>query len=154
MKKTPLNPSSKAIKRVTNPLPIPTSCNCCNDWETGEPSSDCIELVENVEIYGRNYGEWPWAYRCDICSAYVGLHPYTNIPLGTLADGPTRQARKTCKAPFEALYKTGAMSRSEAYKRLAGKLGINKNECHFAWFDAGMCGRALVASYEISEEMS
>lgn len=152
MNKTPLNPSKKATKRVKNPLPVPDNCNCCRDWETGEPSSDCIDLVENKDIYGRNYGEWPWAYLCDNCGAYVGLHPYTNIPLGTLADKPMREARKDCKPVFEKLHKTGLMSRSQAYQRLSEKLGIDKSECHFGWFDVDMCMSAKAASIEIASE--
>ncbi len=34
--KTPYNPSKSATKRVKNALPIPTDCNCCYDFETGE----------------------------------------------------------------------------------------------------------------------
>lgn len=152
MIKTPLNPSKKATKRVNNPLPVPTACNCCSDWETGESSSGCIDLVENKEIYGRNYGQWPWAYLCENCGAYVGLHPFTNIPLGTLADKSMREARKGCKPAFDRLHETGLMSRGQAYQRLAEKLGIDKNECHFGWFDIDMCARAKAASFQIALE--
>lgn len=144
MNKTPWNPSKKATARVKNPVPVPTECNCCHDKKSG-----CIETIENKEIYGRNYGDWPWVYRCKTCNAYVGMHPFTNIPLGTLANAPMRQARKACKAPFETLYKTGKMSRSEAYQRLADKLGIPKEECHFGWFDIKQCQKAAVAVQEI-----
>lgn len=149
MDKTPWNPSKKATKRVKNPLPAPAECNCCNDWETGKPLSDCIEIVEHKEIYGRNYGDWPWCYRCENCGSYVGMHPFTAIPLGTLADGPTRQARKESKAPFESLHKSGRISRSRAYEMLAEKMGIPKEECHFGWFDAEQCLRAASAAREI-----
>jgi hypothetical protein len=147
--KTPYNPSKSAIKRVKNALPIPTDCNCCHDFETGEFTTDCVEIIENKEIYGKNYGEWPWAYRCTNCEAYVGMHPFTNIPLGTLADAPTRQARKKCKEPFEALHKKGKMTRSEAYKALAEKLEIKTEDCHFGWFDVDMCNKAASAAREI-----
>ena len=139
--KTPFNPSIKAIKRVKNPLPTPESCNCCGG---------SVEAVRNSEIYnGRSFGEWPWVYLCRSCGAYVGIHPFTDIPLGTLADKETRIARKRSKAPFEQLHRSGMMSRSEAYGRLASKLGIKKEECHFGWFDAVMCERAEVAAREI-----
>lgn len=146
--KTPHNPSIKATKRVKNPLPAPTKCPHCHNQETGEPFGS-ISIVENKEIYGRNYGEWPWVYMCDQCSAYVGMHPFTNIPLGTLADAPTRQARKECKEPFERIHKSGKMSRGDAYKALADKLGISAGECHFGWFDVDMCRKAKKASIEI-----
>lgn len=136
-----INPCPKATKRVKDALPVPKECNCCGSVE--------VALVANKEIYGRNYGEWPYAYLCRSCGAYVGLHLGTNIPLGTLADEATRQARKECKAPFEALHKTGKMSRDEAYQRLADKLGIPKDECHFGWFDVEQCHKAAAAAREI-----
>lgn len=139
--RTPLNPSSKAIKRVKNPLPIPELCDCCGSSE--------VALKNNAEVYGRSFGEWPWIYLCEDCGSYVGLHPLTNIPLGTLADSATREARKASKTPFEALYRSGRMSRSDAYSALAGKLGIPPEKCHFAWFDVDMCKKAAKAAREI-----
>ncbi|AMO55667.1 hypothetical protein GZ77_08945 [Endozoicomonas montiporae] len=139
--KTPFNPSTRAAKRVKNPLPKPESCNCCGG---------SVEIVRNSEIYnGRSFGQWPWVYLCRSCGAYVGMHPLTDIPLGTLANRETRIARKRSKAPFELLHKTGKMTRSEAYRRLAEKLGIEKGQCHFGWFDVAMCERAEVAVREI-----
>lgn len=147
--KTPSNPSQKAMKRVKDPLPIPTSCNCC---QRDNGTDGCIISVENKKVYGKNYGEWPWIYLCDNCGAYVGMHPFTNIPLGTLADESTRTARKLCKVPFEKLYKKGAMTRSQAYSELAKKLDIPVESCHFGWFDAGMCRMAAIASRVLYEE--
>ncbi len=144
MNKTPWGPSKRAIKRVKNPLPKPEQCNCCG--------REGVVIKSNAEIYGRAYGEWPWVYICEGCGSYVGMHPFTDIPLGTLADladAATREARKECKAPFEALHRTGKMTRSDAYQKLADKLGIPKEECHFGWFDAAMCKKAAAAAREI-----
>ena len=121
--KTPWNPSRKATARVKNPLPMPTECSCCG--------GDRIDIVENGSIYGRNYGDWPWLVICLSCEAYVGLHPFTAVPMGTLADERTRKARKECKAPFESLHHSGRLTRTEAYQRLAAKMGIPLDECHF-----------------------
>ncbi len=134
-KKTPWNPSRKATARVKNPLPAPTSCPHCNG---------AVDLVNNSAIYGREYGEWPYAYACTTagCGAYVGLHPFTAIPLGTLADGPTRAARKRAKAAFNPIWQSGRMTRGEAYAWLARALGIEKTEeCHIGWFDVSTCQR-------------
>ena len=132
--KTPFNPSRRATARVKNPLPTPTVCNCCG----GD-----VKCVKNSVIYnGRDYGEWPWVYLCDSCGAYVGLHPYTSIPLGTLADCKTRAARSRGKDPFMMIYKRGLMTRSEAYSFLAEELHIEVSVCHFGWFDEGTAIRA------------
>jgi len=132
--KTPWNPSRKAIKRVKNPLPVPTSCHICD--------SDNVTITENAFVYGRPFGEWPWLYLCNNCGAYVGMHKFTNIPLGTLANGLTREARKDAKAFFIPLYEKGYMSRDEAYTWLAGELSIAKAGCHFGWFDIDQCNKA------------
>ncbi len=136
--KTPMNPSKKAIARVKNPLPVPVACPHC---------AAAVRIATHAEIYhGRSYGEWPWAYLCEDCGAYVGMHPFTNIPLGTLATEEIRAARQSCKAPFERLYRGGAMSRTEAYKVLASALDIPVSECHFGWFDVAMCKKAKAAA--------
>jgi uncharacterized protein DUF3268 len=135
--KSPWNPSRKAIKRVTNPLPAPTVCPRCKS---------SVEIVNNDVIYGRSYGEWPWAYKCanEACDCYVGMHPFTDIPLGTLADMATRDARKEAKAAFNPIWERGGMTRSEAYAWLADKLCIaNVGECHIGWFDVETCNRVI-----------
>ncbi|SMF96075.1 Protein of unknown function [Methylomagnum ishizawai] len=142
-KKTPWNPSRKAMARVSNPLPAPEQCPYC-----GGP----VQIVNNGEIYGRVYGEWPWAYLCRPCDAYVGMHPFTHIPLGTLADRETREARKSAKAPFEALHRSRLMDRDTAYRLLAERLGIPQAECHFGWFDPDLCARAKQAAESILRE--
>lgn len=136
---TPQNPSRRATARVKAPLPAPTNCpHCAGD----------VKLVQNDVIYGSCYGEWPWAFLCQNqrCAAYVGLHPFTGIPLGTLATAPIRNARKRAKAVFNPLWESGGMSRDEAYAWLAGALGIdNVDHCHIGWFDVEQCKRVVDA---------
>lgn len=134
---TPWAPSRTATARVTNPLPVPETCHLCGNH---------CSIVNNVEIYRREYGEWPWAVLCDGCGAYVGLHPFTGIPLGTLADGPMRAARKRAKEAFNPLWQSGAMLRSAAYAWLAGALGMpDASQCHIGWFDVNQCAAVVVA---------
>lgn len=138
---SPWNPSVRVTARVTGALPAPDACPHC---------ASKVELVNNAAIYGRSYGEWPWAYRCTNCDAYVGLHPFTAIPLGTLATKPIREARKKAKAVFSPLWRSGkgSMSRSNAYAWLAGALGIAKvEECHIGWFGVEQC-EAVVKAVE------
>ena len=134
---TPWNPSRRATARVTNPLPVPEVCPHCGE--------NC-KIVSNAEIYGQEYGEWPWVVLCTGCSSYVGLHPFTGIPLGTLATPEIREARKRAKTAFNALWQQGGMSRREAYSWLASELGIsNVNECHIGWFDVEQCNEVVKA---------
>jgi hypothetical protein len=134
--KTPWNPSRRAIKRVLNPLPAPTACPYC---------SAPVAIKNNDLIYGKSYGDWPWLFLCknDECRAYVGMHPFTNIPLGTMADAKTREARKLTKELFIKRWGCpGQMDRSGAYEWLAVKLNIPLAACHFGWFDIEMCRKA------------
>jgi hypothetical protein len=143
---SPASPNPDAVKRVLNPLPVPTRCHLCG--------GEHISLENNSVVYnGKSYGDWPYIYLCNACRAYVGLHPETNIPLGTLADEETRQARKLCKDPFEKLWRSGKWHRNEAYQKLAEFFNIEKEECHFAWFTTEMCYEAREWSIEKQKEL-
>lgn len=131
--KTPWNPSRRATARVKDSLPAPAVCPHCG----GE-----VRIVHHDEVYGRSYGEWPWLYLCTGCRAYVGMHPFTNIPLGTLASEELRRARVQCKQPFEVLWRSGKMTRDDAYQQLAAQMGLTAAECHFGLFNIDQCRTA------------
>lgn len=134
---TPWSPSRRATARVTNPLPVPTECPHCGR---------ACSIVNNAEIYRREFGEWPWAVLCSGCKAYVGLHPFTGIPLGTLATPEIRKARSAAKDAFNPLWQSGRMTRSAAYAWLAAAMGIsNVEECHIGWFDVDQCDAVISA---------
>jgi len=129
--KTPWHPSRRATARVKDPLPAPETCNLCGA---------AVRIASHEEIYGRAYNEWPWAYRCEGCRAHVGMHPYTAIPLGSLANEEIRRARTLSKGLFEQLWKGGgAMTRTDAYKALAAHMNIPMSACHFGSFDVEQC---------------
>lgn len=143
----PWNPSQKWISFVKNPLPIPTECRYCN-----QP----VTIVNNKAIYGRPYGEWPWAYRCSDrdCGAYVGMHPKTNIPLGTLANSQLREARKEAKEFFNPIWQEKYMTRSEAYAWLAAEMNITPVEdCHIGWMEVDQCRRVVSVCSPIMEKI-
>lgn len=125
--------SRNALRRVRDVLPIPTECRYCQSR---------VSLVKNDEIYGRTYGDWPYAYLCRTCNAYVGLHPHTDLPLGILADQDLRLARQRNKAIFLHLVKVSHSTRNEAYAWLADELGIPHMHCHWGWFDDEQCRQA------------
>lgn len=128
--------SASAVGRVKDRADTPTTCPYC---------AGTVELVSNAEIYhGREYGDWPYAYLCRGCGAYVGLHPNTDIPLGTLADKPMREARKAAKEPFHQLVRTRfGGDRSAAYLWLAERMSIPASRCHFGMFTVQQCAEAL-----------
>jgi hypothetical protein len=115
-------------------LPPITVCTFCN----GE-----VDFVDNSVIYGKSYGKQPMVYRCNCCGAYVGAHPGTIIPLGTLADGKLREARKRAHSAFDHIWRDKGKSRGAAYRWLSEKLGVQRHACHIAWFDAATCARVV-----------
>jgi len=125
--------SRRALARVKNPLPPPDTCPYCDSN---------VDLITHKEKYGRNYGNWPFLYACRYCDAYVGLHPDTDIPLGTLADHQLREARKAAKARFHDLMRMNGFTRNEAYRWLKDAMGIDKKYCHFGWFNIDRCMQA------------
>ena len=129
--------SRRSLKRVKDRLPVPTACSYCS----GE-----VKLASNEEIYGREYGDWPYCYMCTACRSHVGLHPKTDIPLGTLADASTREARKRAKAAFQevTLFRFNR-DRTAAYHWLGGLMKIDPRTCHFGMFTVRQCNQALGA---------
>ena len=139
---TPANPSPRAVAKVSNPLPVPDQCPHCGG---------AVTIENNSKIYGREYGSWPYAVLCSEpgkCGAYVGVHPKTGIPLGTMATKPMRVARQEAKKYFAPLYDgpNATMTRTEAYAWLAGAMGIaNVDHCHVGWFDIEQCAAVVAA---------
>jgi hypothetical protein len=126
--------SRKALKRVKDVMPVPQHCRYCDGP---------VALVSNAAVYrGREYGDWPYLYWCEDCDAYVGLHPNTDIPLGTLANQELREARKAGKALFIAVQQRSRWNRDKAYAWLARQLGIDPAYCHWGWFEPERCQQA------------
>jgi hypothetical protein len=59
---------------------------------------------------------WPWLYHCWSCSARVSIHPGTDIPMGSLADKKTRQARASAHRYFDDVMRKWNFERTEAYR--------------------------------------
>lgn len=126
-----------AVARVLNPLPIPTICPNC-----GGP----VAMQSNSVVYRKEYGQWPFLYRCQdaACDSYVGLHPKTDIPLGTLANKETRDYRKKAKGLLMPMWEEQGMDRTAVYAWLAGKMGIQDvNQCHIGWFNIEQCKQVI-----------
>lgn len=125
----------KALDKIRHGLSHPSKCDHCGSAE--------ISLQRNRVVYGKDYGQWPVIWYCHDCSAMVGCHPGTDMPLGYMADRPTRQARARVHEAFDPLWKNGDRTRNEAYKELASGLGMTAMDCHISRFDYAMCERAI-----------
>lgn len=97
----------------------------------------------NAAVYGREYGAWPFIWLCPVCGCYVGTHPGTNEPLGTLADAETRRARKLAHAALDPLWRDGQMTRSAAYAWLAQQMDLEADVCHIGLFTKAQCAQVV-----------
>lgn len=127
---TPWNPDPRAVAKVRDVLPLPKTCPCC---------SAEVQIVPNEKIFGRSYGKWPWIVFCFNCRASTSLHPFTGIPMGIMADKPTREARMRAKDAFNTLWldpghNRRGLTRRGAYSWLAFVMGIKVEQCHIGWF--------------------
>jgi len=121
--------------------------------EMGVRCSECNRrdavLVTGVDIYphrsdllGKSF------YRCE-CGAYVGCHPGTTSPLGSCAGANTRSARSRAHAALDPLWKSGKMTRRQAYAALAAGLGIHPKRCHISWMGTDEADRAASVATHI-----
>lgn len=110
-------------------------CPYCGNWS---------EKVTGLDIYPHrpDLAEKSF-YRCFPCNAYVGCHPNTDKPLGRLSDAPLRKMKSRVHQEFDELWKSGCMTRKEAYKWLADRMGLEKDDCHVGMFDEDQCARAV-----------
>lgn len=109
----------------------PTICRYC-----GNP----VVLTSNKEIYGREFGNGK-IYLCRNCGAFVGTHPGTDIPLGTLANEELREYRKEAHFWFDRIWKrpTRITTRYKAYGWLALKMELPREKTHIGMFEKEQC---------------
>lgn len=86
-------------------------------------------------------------YMCKPCNAYIGCHPGTDIPLGTLANANLRKMRSAAHAKFDPIWKDRFIKRKKAYALLATYLGIHVDDCHIGMFDADTCKKVISFSH-------
>ena len=89
---------------------------------------------------------------CRPCRAYVGVHPHTDLPLGTLADEATREARKEGKSWFQRLVRREQGERGVVYQWLAEQMNIRPEQCHWAMFDEALANEAEMEAEEAAAE--
>lgn len=86
------------------------------------------------------------------CNAYVGVHPGTKIPLGTLADPELRRKRVLAHQIFDRIWKSGVMNRAQAYRWLADALCLNESQTHIAQFGNYLCDRVIAESKKVLQQ--
>lgn len=110
-------------------------CNYCK--QDSELVSGDIIYPHRKDLHSK------WFYLCKPCDAYVGCHPDTQQPLGRLANAELRKYKSCAHAAFDPYWRSGKVSRSQAYQALAARLGILVKNCHIGMFDVHTCKRVI-----------
>lgn len=129
--------TSSVADRVAHRLPRPIKCDSC-----GSPR---VHLQKRSFIGLRITKNWDLIWHCLDCLALVGCHEGTDIPLGLMADAPTRGARFEAHGVFDRLWRGGGLSRAEAYAWMARTLMIPPEQAHIGMLSQRQC-EALVAA--------
>ena len=93
-------------------------------------------------IYGGHAVPGAKLYVCGnypACDSYVAAHRSTQLPMGTLANKNLRRERQAAHAAFNQLWKSGLMTKRQAYLWLQAKLDLPECEAHIAKFSEGRC---------------
>ena len=85
------------------------------------------------------------------CDAYVRVHEGTNIPVGNLANHELRTLRRTAHYYFDQLYKSGMMSKQDAYQWLADLICAPLSEAHIGYLGEYYCKQVIEQSRKLLE---
>jgi len=86
------------------------------------------------------------------CDAYVRVHAGTNIPVGTLANHKLRTLRRTAHHYFDQLYRSGMMSKQDAYQWLADLICAPLSEAHIGYLGEYYCKQVIEESRKLLEQ--
>lgn len=100
------------------------------------------EFIDSKDYYsnGISYG---MIYICRKCDATCGTHRKTGKPFGSLANKKLRELRKQCHAIIDPWWKSGKMTRNEAYRKLAKIMQVPIKNAHIGIFRENDCRRML-----------
>ena len=93
-------------------------CGCDDDVEA--------DLVKGSSIYTgwtQLYEKQFW--KCPVCKNYVGCHPGTEKPLGSIPTKELRTARGHIHKILDPLWKGGQRKRGSVYAELSRRLGYS-----------------------------
>ena len=83
------------------------------------------------------------------CNSYVGVHPGTKIPKGTLANRELRQKRIQAHRIFDQIWQQGILSKPEAYRWVADKFCLTDKQAHIGQFSNYMCDQLIRESADV-----
>ena len=85
------------------------------------------------------------------CDAYVRTHKGTKIPVGSMANQELRNLRKTAHHYFDQLYKSGYMTKDDAYYWLSSIIDAPMSKAHIGYLSEYYCKEVIEKSKEYLE---
>jgi len=89
--------------------------------------------------------------RYPVCDAYVRIIPGTKTPVGIMANGKLRALRREAHQYFDRIYRSGIMSRNEAYAWLAEMLQAPLPMTHIGYLSEYYCRQVIEESKRLLE---
>ena len=74
--------------------------------------------------------------------------------MGTLANGDLRHKRIEAHKAFDWIWRSGLMTKWQAYKWMQGKFGLNESQAHIAKFSEYMCDQLIAACNQVHENQN
>lgn len=122
-------------------------------FQVGElhPEIECPDCGSQMRLRDSSYGlfwgctSYPW------CRGIHNAREGTGEPCGVPTTMAGRAARRKAHAAFDPIWKSGRMTRPEAYQWLQRELGLTARQCHIGAFDEKMCARVIEACGKLEE---
>ena len=89
------------------------------------------------------HGRFGTYYKCPVEGCDVNASYSAHDKAFHISTQPDRNARKLAHAAFDCMWKSGAVSRSQAYKSLAEHMGMTSEKCHIGHFSVDECNRVI-----------
>ncbi len=100
----------------------------------------CGECQSPMALKNSRFGKFWGCTRYPLCMGTHGAHP-DGKPLGVPANAATKQARMRAHAAFDRLWRSGKMSRTDAYRWMQKNMDLTKDEAHIGKFDMAKCAK-------------
>ncbi|WP_309720318.1 zinc-finger-containing protein [Armatimonas sp.] len=112
------------------------------------------KLTDGTPVYKTTrYGQVYICGNYPECDAYVGVHPNSDLPKGTLANPELREWRKAAHAKFDPLWQSKRITRKKGYMILAEHLEIAREDAHIGHFDIEQCKKLLSLMNKIEADV-
>ena len=73
--------------------------------------------------------------------------------MGTLANGDLRHKRIEAHKVFDQMWKSGLMTKWQAYRWMQGKFALNEDQANIAKFSEYMCDLLIAACNQVYENL-